>query len=92
MMIPLIQMNSRSKPQWASQPARWVFLAALFGLAISAFSQQAADIAAPPVAAGAPAQVFHAEGTGGSVAAQSARGNASRAASSGGGGGGAQRK
>jgi hypothetical protein len=44
------------------------------------------------VAAGAPAQVFHAEGTGGSVTAQSARGNASRAASSGGGGGGAQRK
>jgi len=36
----------------------------------------------------APAQVFHAEGTGRTVAAESARGNASRAASAGGGGGG----
>jgi hypothetical protein len=41
----------------------------------------------------APVQAFHAEGDGRTVAAQSARGNASRAASGGGrGGGGGARK
>lgn len=46
---------------------------------------------ARPAPRAAPAQVFHAGGTGRSVAAQSARGNASRAASSGGGRGGGRR-
>ena len=48
---------------------------------------------ARPVQRAAPAQVFRAQGSGRSVAAQSARGNASRAPSrSGGGGGGGRRK
>ena len=57
MMIPLIQSNPQTKLQRAIQPDRWVFLAALFGLAVTAFPQQVPVTAAPPVAPAAPASV-----------------------------------